>query len=115
MHEIGIVDDILSIVNARLKEIDEDTKVKRINILVGELEGISPGHIEFHIRERTKGTSLEGVELNFKNVEPRFKCRCCRYEFSAESGLAGCPNCQSKVSDIITGKGIFVESLNFTK
>ena len=111
MHEIGLVDDIVSIIKARLRESKPNSKVKRVNILIGELEHVSAEHFEFHFKERTKATPLEGAELNFKKVTARFRCKDCNNEFSAEKGLGGCPSCQSHVNDIIAGTGIHVDSI----
>lgn len=111
MHEIGLVDDIVCVINANLKQSKENSKVKRVNILIGELEHITLEHFEFHFRERTKGTDLENAKLSFKRVEVRFKCKDCNTEFGAEQGLEGCPDCKSKVNDVIKGAGIKVESV----
>ena len=111
MHEIGMVDDILCVINAKLKEEKLNSKVKKINILIGELEGISSEHFEFHFRERAKGTSLEKAELNFEKVEAKFKCKNCSYEFQVETGLGGCPKCKININDLIEGKGISVASI----
>ena len=111
MHEIGIVDDILSAINAKLKGSKPDSKIKKLNILIGELEHVTPGHFEFHFRQRTKATPLEQAELNFKKVKARFRCKECGVEFSAEEGMAGCPSCKGNVNDVIAGRGIHVESL----
>lgn len=111
MHEIGMVDDVLYVINAKLKEEKSNSRVKKVNILIGELEHISPEHFEFHFRARTKGTSLESAELNFKKIGARFKCKNCSYEFQGETGLGGCPKCKSNINDLIEGKGISVASV----
>jgi len=111
MHELGLVEDIVCAIKARLKGSGENSKVKRVNILIGELEQVTPGHFEFHFRERTKGTLLEGAELNFKTLKARFRCKNCSCEFSAPEGLDGCPDCKSNVNEVIEGAGITVESV----
>ena len=111
MHEIGIVDDILSVINAKLKGSKGNLAVKKVNILIGELEHVAPDHFEFHFKERTKGTLLENAKLNFKRVKARFRCKDCNFEFSAKEGMTGCPNCKGNVNDVIAGTGIHVESL----
>ncbi len=111
MHEIGLVDDIISVIMAKLKALGEDSKVRKVNILIGELEHVTSDHFEFHFRERTKGTSLENAKLSFKKVVARFKCKGCKKEFSGQEGLNGCPGCGSKINDIIVGSGINVESV----
>jgi len=111
VHEIGIVDDIVSVINVKLKGSKAGSKIKKVNILIGELEHVTSGHFEFHFRERTKATPLEGAELNFKKVRARFRCRDCSFEFSAEEGMTGCPSCKGNINDVIAGAGIHVESL----
>lgn len=114
MHEIGLVDDILRVIDARLKG-SRDSKIKCINILIGELEHVTPEHFEFHFRERTKGTQLEMSKLKFKKVEAKFRCKSCGCEFSAGEGTSGCPGCGSRVNDIISGSGVYVESIEITE
>jgi len=111
MHEIGMVDDMLCVINAKLKEEKIGSKIKKVNILIGELEQVSQEHFEFHFRERTKNTSLKNVGLVFEKVEAKFKCKNCGYEFQVESGLGGCPKCKSNINDVIAGSGISVTSI----
>ena len=59
MHEIGLADDIICAINAKLKASEGNLKLKKINIAIGELEHISQGHFEFHFRERTKDTPFQ--------------------------------------------------------
>lgn len=111
MHEIGLVDDIVSVIRARLKATGENSKVKKVNILIGELEHVTPEHFEFHFRERTKDTELENAELDFKKVVAKFRCKSCKKEFPGEEGLNGCPGCGGKTNDVIAGSGVKVESI----
>jgi len=111
MHEIGLVEDIVSIINSKLKGMKPGSKVKAVNINIGELEHVTQDHFEFHFRERAKGTALEDVKLNFKKVEAMFMCRNCKFEFSPEQGLSGCPACKSKLTDVISGSGTYLESI----
>jgi len=115
MHEIGLVDDILSTIKPKLKGIKNCSKVKSVNILIGELEHITPDHFEFHFRERTKGTFLENAELRFKKVETRFRCKDCHCEFSAKDGITGCPSCNSNLNEVIAGEGISIESVEIAE
>lgn len=111
MHEIGIVDDVVGAIRSKLKESDDGSKVKKVNILIGELEQVSPEHFEFHFKKRTKGTVLAKAELSFKRVKARFRCLDCGYEFSVEEGILGCPKCSSKINEIVAGRGVSVESV----
>ena len=111
MHEIGLVNDIVDSIKAKLKDSGEDTGVKKILIVIGELEHVTPEHFEFHFREHTKGTFLENAELSFKRARARFKCKSCGHEYEAGESEVGCPRCGSRLSDVISGSGVFVESV----
>lgn len=111
MHEIGLVNDIIDSIKAKLKYSGEDPSVKKILIVIGELEHVTPEHFEFHFKEHTKGTYLEKAELNFKRAKAIFKCKACGHEYEAGESEIGCPKCGSKLSSVISGSGVFVESV----
>lgn len=110
MHEIGLVDDMLSKIKSELKALN-GSGVRVVNICIGELEHVTPEHFEFHFRERAKGTQLEMSKLKFKKVKTMFKCKSCNREFSFSEEAIGCPDCGSKMSDVISGSGVYVESI----
>ncbi|MFH1479430.1 MAG: hydrogenase maturation nickel metallochaperone HypA [Candidatus Omnitrophota bacterium] len=111
MHEIGIVDDILVSIKAKLKDMKGPFKIKNITISIGELEHISPEHFQFHFKERTKGTALETAELAFKKIPAKFKCKDCFREFIPKNDQIVCPACGSKLVDVTEGTCIKVESV----
>ena len=111
MHEIGLVNDIIDAIKSKLKGRGEDSKIKKIVISIGELEHVTPEHFEFHFREHTKDTFLENAELSFKKARARFKCKACGHEYEAKESEIGCPRCGSKLSSVISGSGVFVESV----
>jgi hydrogenase nickel incorporation protein HypA/HybF len=111
MHEIGLVNDIIDAIKSKLKDSKEASSIKKITIVIGELEHVTPEHFEFHFREHTKGTSFENAELSFRKAEARFKCKTCGCEYEAGEGELKCPRCGSKLSDVISGSGVFVESV----
>lgn len=115
MHEIGIVDDVVGAIRSKLKESDDGSKVKKVNIVIGELEQVLPEHFEFHFRKRTKGTILARCELSFKRVKARFRCLDCGHEFSIEEGILGCPKCGSKMNSVVAGRGVSVESVEVSE
>ena len=111
MHESGVVDQVINTIKAKLKKMSPMPKIKKVNILIGELEQIAPDHFEFHFRERVKGSFLEKAKLNIKSVKVKFRCRDCGNIFLAKEGIKGCPGCKSNLSDIIEGNKIIVESI----
>jgi hydrogenase nickel incorporation protein HypA/HybF len=111
MHEIGFIDNIISAIKVNVKNLPDGSSIKKVNIIIGELEDALPTHLEYLFREKTKGTLLKDVQLHFKKVEARFRCRYCKDEFSSKAVLDRCPKCNNKIIDLIAGKGVSVESV----
>ena len=111
MHEIGLVNDVIDTIKSKLKESRESSSIKKVVIVIGELEHVTPEHFEFHFREHTKGSYLENAALNFRKAKARFKCKTCGCEYEAKEAELGCPKCGSKLNDVIAGSGVFVESV----
>lgn len=111
MHEIGLVNDIIDAIKAKLKSSGESSAVKNVIIVIGELEHVTPEHFEFHFKEHTKGTCLEKTRLTFKKAGARFKCRTCGHEYEPKDAELKCPKCGSKLNDVIAGSGVFAESI----
>ena len=111
MHDLAAVDDIISAIGAEIKKVKGPARIKKINIRIGELEHIDPGHFESHFKERARGTYLESAALEFKKVNAEFRCSSCSEIYTPSEGMDGCPECGNKSSEIIKGNGIYVESL----
>lgn len=112
MHEIGLVEDTIYAIKSKLKDLGRDVKLKAVNVIIGEMEHVTPSHFEFHFREHTKGTMLENAKLNFKKEKAVLKCKDCGTEFLfKEKTQMSCPKCKSKSTDIIKGMKVYVESI----
>lgn len=111
MHEIGVIDNIISVVRAKLGKVEKSSRVKKINLVIGELEYINRGHLEFHFKEHVKGTMLEHARLKFKKAKTRFRCKSCGYNFSSNIESQACPECNSRVNEVVSGIGVYVESI----
>lgn len=108
---MGLVNSLIDAVQVKLKELKKPPRVKKINIVIGELEHIEPSHFEFHFRELTKNTPLETAKLHFKRPRPQLKCKDCGCEFMVKKDATNCPQCKSAFTKIIAGDKVFVESI----
>ena len=76
MHELGITRNVVAIVGERA----QGQKVLRVTLEVGRLSGMFPDAIRFCFDVCSKGTALEGAELQIVDVEGRGHCSACGAE-----------------------------------
>lgn len=104
MHELGITQNIVSIVNEHAR----GRRVKRVVVEIGALAGIMPDAIEFCFDVVAKGTALEGALLEIDLVEARARCRSCGVTFLQHTPFSGCP-CGSRSSERLTGEELRIK------
>lgn len=135
MHEWALAEAIVSSVLKAARDAGA-SRVRAVEIAVGELQGLDEEAIRFALRELSKNTLLQDAVWNFYRVEAGFRCRVC----GAEWGLAGaggglgpdeaeavhflpevihafmrCPSCGSPDFEITRGRGIWVERVEATR
>jgi len=110
MHELAITQSMLDLVleeaqRAKAKE------VKKINLVIGEMSGFVEECVQFYFNFLGKGTIAERATLSFKMIPARARCRSCSKLFELEEFDWTCPYCQGNSLEIISGKELFVESI----
>jgi len=109
MHELTITQNMLNVVLEQAKEADAK-KVGRINLVIGEMTGIVSDSVQFYFDFMKKGTLAEEATLNFTMVPTKVKCRACGKSFELNTDST-CPYCQASDMEVVTGKELFVESI----
>ena len=110
MHEFGITESILSIALDKAKEV-EASKIRQINLVVGELAGFVPDCIQFYFDFLSKGTIAEETALHFESRPLQLRCRNCAAVFQPQDTLWSCPECQSRSVEVTGGRELYIESL----
>ncbi len=62
MHETSLIPDLI----AKIEQVARENCAKRVlavEVLIGAMAGISPGHLREHFVEAAAGTVAEGAEL----------------------------------------------------
>ncbi len=103
MHEEAIINSII-------KEIENQEKVKSIEIEVGELAGIEAEHLKEHLKER--------VDWEIEVVKKDSLVRCeCGYKGKAKIKerlhdfvIFSCPSC-GEIPEVLDGKDIKIKSV----
>jgi len=98
------------------------TRVKAVNIEVGEFTFLLPEQLRFNFEIASQKTIVEGAELNIKMVKGRLMCRDCGHEGEAQSpdealGPAAmfapmkCIKCGSSATTITGGKDFLIADI----
>jgi hydrogenase nickel incorporation protein HypA/HybF len=86
-------------------------KVRKINLVVGEMTGYVPDCVQFYFDFLSKETLAKGAVLSFKMIPAKARCRVCDRTFEIDEFAWTCPDCHDNKIEIIAGKELFVESI----
>jgi hydrogenase nickel incorporation protein HypA/HybF len=112
MHELTIAQEIVRVVRESLSA-GEVSRVKQINLLIGDLTAVQEECLKFCIDAVTRETPLSGVSVNIRHIEPRFRCRACGEEYSSDNPFyLPCPRCKTFGADLIAGNELSVTSVD---
>lgn len=89
MHEIGIVSELVEIVEARAER-DGYRRVTRLVLAIGKLSAVMPDAVRFAFDVATEGTRLEGAELEIREVAGRGECRACKAAIVLDEPVTRC-------------------------
>ena len=110
MHEQSIVEAILATALERAAK-EKASKIIRIYLVIGELSGVLDEAVEFYWDFLTKDTIAAGSNLFFMRPPTEVRCRNCNTVFSPENLNVTCPNCKERKIEIISGRELFIESM----
>ena len=102
MHELSIAQNILDLVNEQLPARDR-TRLRSINLRIGELAGVVPESLEFCIAAITSGTEYEGIRLALDRVPFVVECKACGRRSTNDEGVFICSSCFRTDLKLISG------------
>jgi hydrogenase nickel incorporation protein HypA/HybF len=103
MHELGIAQNILEIVQQSVPE-SQESAVREIRIKVGQLSGIVPDSLDFCFSAIVNDTKMRQARLAIEQVPTLSQCKKCSHRFGIEDWIFLCPVCQSTNLELISGK-----------
>jgi len=113
MHELGIAGDLFKIVKKKSEQSDLK-KVTKIRIKVGAASGIDMEFLQHSFNDHIfPGTIAQGAELELIPEPVQAQCNNCGRNIDAQGHefSRGCPFCGSSYIEIITGKEVYIESI----
>ena len=103
MHELGIVYEVINIVDRFSKE-NNLTKVDKIVLEVGKLSQAIPRFIEECYPAAVNETPYENTKLEILEMPANAKCKKCNEIYDIIKERKICPKCNSEEYDLKSGQ-----------
>ena len=111
MHELTIASEVLRAAGAALEK-NGCRVAKRLSLRVGVLSGVNIENLRFCLETVSRGTPLEGADLDLARAPCRVHCRACGAERERSAGTPWpCPACESRDQEIVGGRELEVTSM----
>ena len=106
MHEMGITQNVVSIVSEKAG----DSKVSKVVLEIGKLSAVMPEAIRFCFDVCTKNTVLDGAELEIREIDGLALCQACGQEIKLNI-LAGRCECGSRDLRCVAGEELNIKEM----
>lgn len=111
MHEMGIVDGVLSTVRATVQH-EGATRAVGVTLRIGDMTEVVRESLDFAwevLREEDPQTAA--CELTVEEVHPHSVCRACGNEFDHDVRHLRCPACGSGDTRLVHGRELDIVSV----
>ncbi len=112
MHELSVTQSILEIALDYARR-NEAVRIVEIHLRIGEITDFEDEWMQRYFDFVSKGTMAEGAHLHISRVPARLECSRCSFIFPLDRSTWDnqCPSCQSKETNLISGREFRVEAL----
>lgn len=110
MHELGIVYEVIKVVDQVVKE-NQLTRVEKIVLEIGQLSQAIPRFIQECFPAAVDQTAYEDAELEIISIEAIGECHNCRTEYNIITHHKICPTCQSDSFKLIQGQEFSIKEI----
>ncbi|HPI75336.1 MAG TPA: hydrogenase maturation nickel metallochaperone HypA [bacterium] len=111
MHEFSITQELVKVVDEARVEGGGNPRVLRVKIVVGGFTAVVPDCVRHYFKMLVEGTRMEGAELDFEVATVTASCAACGNVFDVVSVEFSCPSCGGGETDIVSGRELFVDSI----
>lgn len=106
MHELGITRNVVAIAS----EAARGARVRKVTLEVGKLSGVMTEAIRFCFDTVSQGTSLDGAELEIREIEGQARCKACGAVYALPTLFAACA-CGSRDCERLAGEELNIKSI----
>jgi hydrogenase nickel incorporation protein HypA/HybF len=115
MHELSITQSILEIALDYAHR-NQAARIIAIQLKIGEITDFDDEWIQRYFDFVSKETLAEGAKLHITRIPAQLQCRTCSFIFPLDRSTwnSQCPACQSKDTQLVSGREFRVEALEVT-
>jgi hydrogenase nickel incorporation protein HypA/HybF len=110
MHELGIVYEVIKVVDQIAKE-NQVTKVEKIVLEIGQLSQAIPRFIQECFPAAVDQTPYEDTELEIITLEAIGECHTCQTTYNIILHRKICPSCQNDSFKLISGQEFNIKEI----
>ena len=111
MHEAKFTEEIVTAIISQVEGAQK--KPKRVKVRVGEMFHLEKESVLMYYALLTRGTRLEGIEIELEEDPVIVRCKDCRQAGGVEDHhLLMCTYCDSQNVEVLTGDEIVTELLS---
>lgn len=110
MHELGLCDALLKMVQGIMKE-EDLVRVDQVTIEIGSLSGVVPKYMADCWEAVVDRTELQDTRLVIEELAGTAKCLDCGIEFTANPDKLSCPACGSKKLLPLSGRDLTLKEI----
>jgi hydrogenase nickel incorporation protein HypA/HybF len=110
LHEMTLVSSIFNIIKDKIKEY-KINRVIQVKLMVGEMTGVEDMTMKACFELLAEATPAEGARLVIERIPIKAQCRFCGNEFIIRGWSYQCPDCCNTGVKIISGKELYIDSI----
>jgi len=112
MHELSVTQSILEIALDYAAK-NQAMKIVEVHLQIGEISDFEDEWMQRYFDFVSQGTIGEGAKLRIIRIPARMQCTQCSFIFPLDRSTwkTQCPSCQSKETQLISGREFRVEAL----
>ncbi len=110
MHELGIVAEIVRVVEGIAKE-QNVTQVETLVLQIGELSSVVPYFVEQCYPAAAYGTMLENTRLVIEVLPGNGRCRACGRVYNILQNHKKCPDCGDQIPEVLGGREFMIKEI----
>jgi hydrogenase nickel incorporation protein HypA/HybF len=111
MHEFGICRSLIDVALSALAERETTQRATSLQVEIGRFTAVVPDSLRFYFDVLSRGTLLEGAELNVESIPLRTRCRSCGHEAEPDLPSLLCSKCEGLV-EIVAGRELRLVSVD---
>lgn len=105
-----MVRSIYDVIMEKINEYDVN-RVVQVKLVIGELTGVEDTTMKSCFEVYVQATPVEGAKLVIQRVPAKVRCRVCGNEYQTKIPFSDCAVCGNKSITIISGKELYIDSL----